>query len=231
MITIFPEIINAYIKEGVVGRGIKKDIIEVRPIFLRDFTTDNHKTVDDAPYGGGPGMVLKVEPIFKAINYAKKRLKSKKIRIILFSAKGKKFDQKQAKRLAKYDHLIFICGRYEGVDERVAKHIADEEISIGDYILSGGELPALVLIDAISRLIPNVLGNKESIEETRLKNILVKAKQTKQIDRFYSYPVYTRPEKFCFKRKNKKVCWQVPKVLLSGDHKKILQWRVNNLKD
>ncbi len=231
MITIFPEIINAYIKEGIVGRGIKKGIIEVRPIFLRDFTTDNHKTVDDAPYGGGPGMVLKVEPIFKAINYAKKRLKNKKTRIILFSAKGKKFNQKQAKKLAKYDHLIFICGRYEGVDERVAKHIADEEISIGDYILSGGELPALVLIDAISRLIPNVLGNKESIEETRLKNILVKTKQTKQIDKFYSYPVYTRPAKFCFKQKNKKVCWQVPKVLLSGDHKKILNWRINNLKN
>ncbi len=229
VITIFPEIIDAYIKEGVVNRGIKKKIIEVRPIFLRNFTNDSHKTVDDSPYGGGPGMVLKVEPIFKAVQYAKKRLKNKKTKVILFSARGKKFNQKMAKSLARYDHLIFICGRYEGVDERVAKYIADQEISVGDYILSGGELPALILIDAISRIVPNVLGNENSIEEKRIENFNF-FKENMKTNIFFSYPVYTRPEKFCFKKNNKIVCWQVPKTLLSGNHKEIERWRIENLK-
>ena len=148
-------------------------------------------------------MVMKVEPIYKAIKSIKP--KSKKNRIILFSTRGKKFTEKEAKRLAKYNQLILICGRYEGVDERVAKKIADEEISVGDFILSGGELPAMLVTEAISRFVPGVLGKEESLESIK-----------------GSYPVYTRPEIFSPDKKTK---WRTPKVLLSGDHKKINEWR------
>ncbi len=154
-------------------------------------------------------MVLKIEPVYKAVQFLKRKAQNakRKTKVILFAARGKKFDQKMAQRLAKYDQLIFISGRYEGVDNRVARYIADEEISIGDYILSGGELPAMILVDAISRLIKGVLGNIESIEESRLIG---------------GYPVYTKPEKFS---PDKNKTWRVPKVLLSGDHKKIEKWR------
>ena len=200
IITIFPEMFNGYFNESILKRAQEKKLIKIRAHNLRNFTTDKHKTVDDSPYGGGPGMVLKVEPVYKTVQALKDKNYKLKTRTILFSTRGKLFDQKTAQRLAKYNQLILICGRYEGVDERVAKHIADEEISIGNFILSGGEIPAMILVDAVSRFVPGVLGKKESLETVK-----------------GSYPTYTRPEIF-----NK---WKTPKVLLSGDHKKIEEWR------
>lgn len=204
VITIFPHILDSYVHESILGRAEKKKLIEVRAVNLRDFSKERHQKVDDRPYGGGAGMVLQVEPIARAVHALKKKAKKKKVRVILFSTRGEKLDQKTAKRLSRYDELVLICGRYEGVDERVATHIADEEISIGDYILSGGELPALVTIDAVARQIKGVLGKRESLEEIQ-----------------GSYPVYTRPP--IVKIGKKKAA--VPTVLLSGDHKKITEWR------
>ncbi|MDP2704088.1 MAG: tRNA (guanosine(37)-N1)-methyltransferase TrmD [bacterium] len=203
IISIFPEAFSSYLKTSILGKAGERKLINIKAVDPRTFTKDKHKTVDDKPYGGGPGMVMKIEPIYKAVQSARK--KGKKERVILFSTRGKIFTQKDARRLAKYDHLILICGRYEGVDERVAKHIADEEISIGDYVLSGGELPAMVIVEAVSRHIPGVLGKYESLEEIK-----------------GSYPVYTRPEMFTTKTGKK---LKVPKVLLSGNHKKIEEWR------
>jgi tRNA (guanine37-N1)-methyltransferase len=200
VITIFPDIFDCYFQKSIVKRAQEKNLAQINVHNLRDFTEDKHRVVDEPPYGGGPGMVLKVEPIYKAVEAVKSEKKS---RVILFSARGKKFDQPTAQRLAKYRQIIMICGRYEGVDERVAKKIADEEISIGDFVLTGGELPAMVVIDAITRFIPGVLGKRESLETIK-----------------GSYPVYTRPENFR--------SWKVPNVLLSGDHKKIAQWRKRN---
>ncbi len=203
IITIFPEIFNSYLSESLINRGQKKKLIKVNIHNLRKWTSDKHKTVDDKPFGGGLGMVMKIDPISKAV---KKIKKGKKTKVILFTPRGKKFNQKTAYQFSKLDQLILICGRYEGVDERVAKHIADIELSIGDYDLMGGELPAMIVIESVSRLIPGVLGKKE----------LLKERITKE-KRFIEYAQYTRPEVF-----NK---WQVPKVLLSGDHKKIEEWR------
>jgi tRNA (guanine37-N1)-methyltransferase len=180
-----------------LGRGVKSGALKFAVHQLRKWTTDKHNTVDDKPFGGGPGMVMKVEPFDKALKSLKLK---KKTRVILTSAQGKPFTQADAMRLAKYDRLVFLCGRYEGVDERVAKHLVDEEFSIGDYVLTGGELPALVMSDAIARHIPGVLGKGESLEEVH-----------------GSFPQYTRPEVY------KK--WKVPDVLLSGNHKKIEEWR------
>lgn len=208
IITIFPKILDSYFNESLLKKAQDKGLLKIKAHNLRDFTNDKHRKVDDSPYGGGPGMVVKAEPVYRAVQASKLKVKSSKLkvktRVILFSLRGKKFNQKEAHRLAKYDQLIFICGRYEGVDERVAKHIADEELSIGDYILSGGELPAAVVIETVSRLIPGVLGKSESLEEIK-----------------GSYPVYTKPESVKLGGKNRKV----PKVLLSGDHKKIDEWR------
>lgn len=217
IITIFPEIFDSYLKEGILRRAQLKKKVKIKIYNLRDFTKDKHKTVDDRPFGGGPGMVLKVEPIQKAINKIEKACPERNRKIILLSAKGKKFDQKKANSLTKFKDIILICGRYEGVDERVAKYIADEEISIGDYILSGGELGAMIITEAITRLIPGVLGNKESIENKR---------QTTTNKQHFSYPVYTRPEKIKIEKKER----IVPKVLLTGDHKKIEDWRKINSK-
>ena len=210
IITIFPSILDSYFKESLFGKAQEKGLFKIQAHNLRDFTNDKHRKVDDSPYGGGPGMVLKAEPIAKAVEEIRRKnekiekQKNKKTRVILFSLRGKKFDQKEAHRLSKYDQLIFICGRYEGVDERVAKFVADEELSVGDYILSGGELPAAIVIEAVSRLMPGFLGKTESLEE--LKG---------------SYPVYTKPETARIGRRNRRV----PKVLLSGNHKKIEEWR------
>ena len=210
VITIFPEVFDSYLKISLLGKAQKKRLIKINLVNLRRFAADRHKTVDDAPFGGGPGMVFKIQPIYKAVQSLKTKTgKQKKTRIILFSPRGKRFDQKTAKRLSKYDRLVLISGRYEGVDERVAKHIADEEISIGDYVLSGGELPALVLIEAVSRHIPGFLGKQESLEEIK-----------------GSYPVYTRPAEFEVKKGGRKL--KVPKVLLSGNHKEIEEWRRKN---
>jgi tRNA (guanine37-N1)-methyltransferase len=224
IITIFPEMFGGYFRYGVIKRAIEKKIVEINFYNLRDFTDDAHQTVDDSPYGGGAGMVLKVEPIYKCIKSIKsaKSLRSvkSKSRIVLFSAKGKTYTQKDAKRLAKYDNLIFICGRYEGVDERVAEYIADEEISIGDYILTGGELPAMILVDSIARLLPGVLGNPDSLKNESF-NKMLKAKNS-ELTTDLEFPHYTRPEIF---RK-----WKVPEVLLHGNHKEIDAWREKNSK-
>lgn len=211
ILTIFPEIFDSYFNESILKRAQKKKLIEIKIHNLRDFTSDKHRKVDNSPYGGGPGMVLKVEPIYRAVQSLKLKIKSKKLKVrtILFSTRGRKFDSKIAKRLVKYDRLILICGRYEGVDERAAQYIADEEISIGDFILSGGELAAMVVTEAVSRYIPGVLGKYESLEEKK-----------------GSYPVYTRPEVFKPNRNSQKT-WRVPMILLSGDHKKIEEWRKN----
>lgn len=208
-ITLFPEAFISYLGESIIKRAQKKKLVSFRSINPRDFTEDPHHTVDGTPYGGGPGMVLKIEPIWKAVRHALKGSARKKKRVVLFSLRGKIFTQAVARRLSKYDELVFICGRYEGIDERVAEVIADEEISIGDFVLSGGELPALVVAEAVIRHIPGVLGKKESLEETK-----------------GSYPVYTRPPEFeIIKNKRKKKC-KVPEELLSGNHKRIHEWRV-----
>ena len=161
ILTIFPEIFDSYFNISILKKAQKKKLIKIYTHNLRKWTFDRHQTVDDCPYGGGMGMIFKVEPIFKAVKDLKKK-KIKKRRVVLFSPKGDKLTQKKAKRLSKYDQLILICPRYEGVDERVAQYIADEEISIGEYVLTGGELPAMILVDAVSRFIPGVI-KKESL--------------------------------------------------------------------
>lgn len=224
IITIFPRIFDSYFSESIVGRAQKGGLIGIKIRNLRDWAKDKHKTVDDTPYGGGPGMVMKVEPIYKCVNSIKN---SKKNRIILFSAKGKKYTQRDAERLKKYDNLILICGRYEGVDERVAKYVADEEISIGDFVLTGGEIPAMILVDSIIRLLPGVLGNPKSIEEESFRDIqnpkfLPTGQAGKIKNSYLEYPQYTKPEEFGK--------WKVPKVLLSGNHKEIEEWRKEHSK-
>ncbi|MFA6193838.1 MAG: tRNA (guanosine(37)-N1)-methyltransferase TrmD [Parcubacteria group bacterium] len=202
IITIFPKIFDSYFGESIVKRAREKKLVNIKIHNLRDYTADKHKTVDDTPYGGGAGMVLKVEPIHKCL----KAIKSKKTRIILFSAKGKRYTQSDAKRLKKYENIVMICGRYEGVDERVAKYLADEEISIGEYVLTGGEIPAMAVVDSITRLLPGALGNAQSP-----KNESFSKKD------YLEHPQYTKPAEF-----NK---WKVPEVLLNGNHKKIDIWR------
>ncbi len=213
IITIFPEILDSYFKEGMLGRAIGDKIIKVKAINPRKWTGDKHRTVDDSPYGGGAGMVMKAEPIYKALcALSKKKEKRKKKKIILLSAKGKRWNQALAREHAKLDDIVFICGRYEGVDERIVNFI-DEEISIGDYVLTGGELGAAVLIDSITRLLPGVLGNEESAKD-----------ESHSVEGVLEYPQYTRPEVLTLGRKK----YKVPEVLLSGDHKKIEEWRRDN---
>lgn len=215
---------NSYLKESLISRAQKKKFIKINLHNLRKWTNDNHKTVDDRPFGGGLGMVLKVEPIFKAVKQIRGASThrcidvSKKTKVILFTPRGKKFDQKLAYKLSKLNQIIFICGRYEGVDERVAQKIADMEISIGDYDLMGGELPAMVCIETISRLVPGVIGKKQLLKERISKS-----------GGFLEYAQYTRPEIFRARLakggKVKLENWRVPKVLLSGNHKKIDEWK------
>ncbi|HHD92173.1 MAG TPA: tRNA (guanosine(37)-N1)-methyltransferase TrmD [Candidatus Portnoybacteria bacterium] len=214
ILTIFPESIKPYFEIGILGSARIKKKIKINTHNLRNWTNDAHRSVDDRPFGGGAGMIFKIDPIYRAIQdiqIKKSSRKDNKSRIIVFSPKGKIFTQKDARRLTKYNQLILICPRYEGVDERVIKYIADEEISIGEYVLSGGEIPALVVAEAITRLIPGVLGKKESLAEESFnqKGVL-------------EYPQYTRPEIFKTKTKRKLT---VPKVLLSGHHQKIKEWR------
>lgn len=205
IITIFPEFFENIFSYSIIKRAIEKKIIEINVYNLRDFTTDKHKTVDDRPFGGGAGMVFKPEPIFKAVEFIKDKT-GKDLKVILLSPQGKLFNQEKAKELAKEENIVLICGHYEGVDERVAKYLADEEISIGDYVLTGGEIPALVIIDCVSRLLPKVLGKEISLEEESFSRNLLE------------YPHYTRPRKF----RN----FSVPEVLLSGNHKMIKEWRI-----
>jgi tRNA (guanine37-N1)-methyltransferase len=208
ILSVIPEVFEGYFAASILGRAQDKKHIAVKAYNIRDWSTDRHHKVDDTPYGGGPGMVLKVEPIFRAVKAVKARIRGKKnrTRVIAFGTRGKVFDAAMARRLASYDHLILICGRYEGIDERVIGHIADEEVSIGDFVLSGGEPAAMVVVDAVSRLLPGVLGKTESLEDIK-----------------GSFPSYTRPEVF-YPEKGKKG-WKVPDVLLSGNHKDIEAWR------
>ena len=220
IISLFPESIESYTNASIIKRAQEQKLIKINFVGLRPFGTGTHKVTDEPPYGGGPGMVLKVEPIYNAVKKVFGKIKKGKTRTtcgersrtILFSTRGKVFTNAEAKRLSKYDHLIFICGRYEGVDERVADYIADEEISIGDYVLSGGELPALVVMDAVSRQVPGVLGKTESLEEIK-----------------GSYQVYSKPAEFVIQEKGKrKKVWKVPEVLQSGNHKLINEWRLKD---
>ena len=204
VVTIFPDMVLPYTQESILRRAQKKKLIEIYAHDLRQ-----RRSTDDSPYGGGPGMVMKVEPFDKAVKAIKK--KGKKCRVIVMSASGKQFTQADAKRLVKYDQLILLCGRYEGVDARVEEKIADESISVGPYVLTGGELPALTIVDAVARLVPGVLGQKTSLAEESHT-------QEGQLE----YPQYTKPEVY------KK--WSVPPVLLSGDHKKIEEWRKQQMK-
>lgn len=214
VITIFPDLFRGFLTESLLARAQSKKLLSIKIHNLRKWTNDRHKTVDDRPYGGGAGMVLKVEPIYKAVKSLNKNkpVRSGKTRIILLSAKGKTFDQKKAAQLSKYEQIILICGRYEGVDERVAKHVADEEISIGNYVLFGGEIAAMVLIETISRLIPKVVAKEESVKNESFSDKEAKTKE---------YPQYTRPE--IFEVGGKKL--RVPPILISGNHKKIAEWR------
>ena len=228
ILTLFPDIISSYAGESILKRAQAGGYIDVHPINIRDFAADKHNTVDDTPYGGGAGMIMKPEPIhaalksidalpYKAVRGIKKVTKvfdgslSKKKKTIYLSPRGRQFDQRMAEELANLDELTLICGRYEGIDHRVVDHMIDEEVSIGPYVLAGGELGALVMVEAISRNIPGVLGNPESlIDETHAEHIDAE------------YPQYTKPREF--------LGWDVPKVLLSGDHKKIADWRKDQSK-
>ena len=220
IITIFPDIFDSYFNESIIKRARVKKLIDIRVHNLRKFSRDKHKKVDDKPYGGGPGMVLKIEPIVMALGSISRNKKQEirnKTLVVLFSAAGKQFSQKMARDFSKkYERIVMICGHYEGVDERVKKVIHDlgfmlQEVSIGPYVLTGGELPAMVMVDAVSRQIPGVLGKSESLEEKRYG---------------VGVPVYTRPEVVVYKGKK----YHTPEILICGDHKKIEKWRINNLR-
>lgn len=210
IITIFPRLLDSYFADTLIKRAQDKKIISIQTHDLRDVTTDRHHTVDDSPYGGGPGMILKIEPIYKTLKKIKRLKKSK---VILLEAAGQPLNQKLVKKLSAQDQLIFICGRYEGVDARVYK-LVDERISLGPYVLAGGELPAAIIMEAVTRLLPGAIGKKESLVE-----------ESHNEEGFLEYPQYTRPDTFYPEPKNKKKIWKVPDVLLSGDHKKITDWR------
>ncbi len=203
IITIFPTMFASVLNDSIVGRAQAKKKISIGVHNLWDFTTDPYRQVDDRPFGGGPGMVLMCEPIFRAVE--KIRGRKKQARVILLCPTGKTLTQALAKKLAKRKHLILICGHYEGVDERVREKLVDESISIGDYVLTGGELPAMVLVDCLSRLVPGVLGRRESL--------LCESFESNQLE----YPQYTRPANFHGMK--------IPNVLLSGHHQQIETWR------
>lgn len=212
VLTIFPDFFRGPFDCGVVGRAIAAGGIEVRVHDLRRWATDRHKTVDDRPFGGGEGMVLKPEPIFQAAEEIfPERTEGR--RIILLSAQGRLFNQAKARELSRLEEILLICGRYEGVDERVAAHLADEELSIGDYVLSGGELAAAVVIDVVARLVPGVLGNERSIAAESFSGAWGDPAGLGVLD----CPHYTRPAVFRG--------WKVPEVLLSGNHEAIRRWR------
>jgi tRNA (guanine37-N1)-methyltransferase len=204
IVTIFPEMVEAGLAPGVVGRARQAGVLDIVVHNLRDFTTDRHRVVDDVPFGGGPGMVLKPEPMFVAVDTIRER-RGKADTVVLMSPAGQPFTQRAARRLAALQHIVVLCGRYEGIDERVCEQIATEEISIGDYVLSGGELPALVIVDAIGRLVPGVVGDDQSVEADSFTRGLL------------DYPHYTRPAEYRGHR--------VPDVLTSGHHEEIRKWR------
>ena len=204
IVTIFPEMVKAPLTEGIVGRGIERGLVDVRVHNLRDFTTDRHKVVDDVPFGGGPGMVMKPEPLFRAVETIRAD-RGAPGAVVLTSPDGPPLTHAVAERLRDLKHVAVLCGRYEGVDERVRQHLATEEISIGDYVLSGGELAALVIVDAVARLVPGVVGDAESVSRDSFATGLL------------DFPQYTRPAEF--------EGMVVPPVLVSGHHGEIERWR------
>ena len=204
IVTIFPGMFAAPLAGGVVGRAIARGVLAVAVHDLRDFTSDRHRVVDDVPFGGGPGMVLKPEPLFEAVD-AIRRTAGEPDAVVLTTPQGRRFTQAEAARLSRLRHVVILCGRYEGVDDRVREHLATEELSIGDYVLSGGELPALVIVDAAARLVPGVVGDEASVARESFA------------DGRLDYPHYTRPAEYRG--------WTVPDVLVSGHHGRIEQWR------
>jgi tRNA (guanine37-N1)-methyltransferase len=201
VLTLFPAMFSGPLDESIIKRARTMGMLDLRIHNLRDWTHDRHRTVDDKPFGGGPGMLLKPEPIFEAVE----SLADEKTRVVLMTPTGRKFDQRLARTLSQCPHLVLVCGSYEGFDERVRVHLADDEISIGDYVLTNGALPAMVVIDAVTRLLPGVLGDDASTQEESFSQGLLE------------YPHYTRPAEFRG--------WKVPEVLLSGNHAEIAKWR------
>jgi len=226
ILTLFPEAIAPYLDASIIGRAQAAGAIETRLVNIRDFTSDAHKTVDDTPYGGGAGMVMKIEPIDKALASLGKK---KGRKIVVLSARGQQFTQAKASEYAALDELVLICGRYEGIDQRVADHLADEEISIGPYVLAGGEIAALAVVEATARLIPGVLGNEESLSEESYNPPLTPPlsgrghspdkgrSPAEQEGGVLEYPQYTKPAEYNG--------WPVPEILLSGNHEEIRRWR------
>ncbi len=205
VITAFPEMLQAFFGESILKRAQEKNLVQIEMWDLRTFASDKHKTIDDYPYGGGPGMILKPEPIFKAVDKIKKKHPKKNTKIVLMTPQGERYSQKKAKELSKADHLVLICGHYRGVDERIIQKLVTDEISIGDYIITGGELPAAVIIDSVVRLLPGVLGDFDSAMGDSFSG------------NHLDHPHYTRPAEF---RRMK-----VPEVLLSGHHDRVRAWR------
>jgi len=204
IVTIFPSMIEAGLGEGVVSRGVERGLLNVAVHDLRRWTTDRHRTVDDVPYGGGPGMVMKAEPLMRAVSEIRET-RGTPDSVVMLSPQGRTFTQAEAERLGRLEHIVLLCGRYEGMDERVRDMVATEEISIGDYVLSGGELAALVIVDAVSRLVPGVVGDEQSVAQDSFSRGLL------------DYPHYTRPAEIAGHR--------VPDVLLSGHHADVRRWR------
>jgi len=201
ILTIFPDVCRSVFNESILKRACEKNLATLEAVDLRRWTNDRHRTVDDAPYGGGPGMVMKIEPIDQALS----EMRSPASKVILMSPQGRRFSDQIARELAHETDLIFLCGHYEGIDQRVADHLIDDEISIGDYVLTSGVLPALVITDAVVRLIPGVLGDDQSAEQDSFAEGIL------------DHPHYTRPSEY--------KGWKVPDVLLSGNHKAIAEWR------
>lgn len=221
IVTIFPDVIAPYAQASILGRAQKEGIAKIIGHDLRKFSKDKHKKVDDTPYGGGAGMIMMVQPMddaVQAIRLRKKFLRKHvpNVRVVVTSASGKQFTQADARRLAEYDQIIFLCGRYEGIDHRVEEGVADEALSLGNFVLTGGELPALAMVDAVVRLLPGVLGNQETLAE-----------ESHDMDGFLEYPQYTKPPRYSRKNKHDGAMMdlEVPQILLSGNHEAIRVWR------
>lgn len=224
ILTLFPEMFSGPFDESIIRRAQDKGLLEIKIHNLREWADDKHRTVDDRPYGGGVGMVLMIEPIYRALQELKIEnlhpegvSQSEQLKIVLLDPTGTPFNQLKAQQLSKLKHLILITGHYEGVDERVKEHLIDEEISIGDYILTGGELPAMVIVDAVARLIPGVLEKPEAIENESFQPITSNIKHLTSNIQLLEHPQYTRPENFRG--------WKVAEILLSGNHQEIAKWK------
>ena len=236
ILTLFPKMIDGFLNESILKRAQEKKLVEIEIINIRDFAVDNYGTVDDKPYGGGVGMVMRVDVLYKALTYVKNShfvsqggtsRDKQKSKVILTSAKGKTYNQSLSIQFSTFDHLIIIAGHYEGVDERILDFV-DEEISVGDYVLTGGELPACIIADSVARLVKGVLKHSEATEKESFSQVLcelttndtsISLSVNQRLTTMLEYPQYTRPEEFMGKK--------VPEILLSGDHKKVNEWRQN----